>query len=161
MLIRALLATVALAAFWVVHAKWPWIEFSLLIFLAAVSVGSIFVPYMGKTAIGTFVIFLAMAMAFLVSAAFSGIGFHPVVSGFEVVTTLLIVALVGVSSTLLYIFADYPAWQLLGSLGIFAVTLLLHFYSQEARVQGAGLVLGILTAVPWLVGIAVGVAIRH
>lgn len=161
MLIRALLAAIALAALWGVHMKWPWIEASVLIFLAVVSVGSIFVPYLGKMAIGTLVILLAMAIAFLVSAALSSLGFHPVVSRFEVVTTLLIVVLVGMSSALLYTYADYRVWQLLGSLGIFVVPLLLHFYPQEARVQGAGLVLGLLAAVPWIVGLAVGAAIHR
>lgn len=161
MLIRVLLATIALVAVWGVHVKWPWLEVSALVFLAVVSVGSIFVPHLGKMAIGTLVILLAMGLAFLVTAALSNVGFHPVVSRFEIVSTVLIVGLVGVSSALLYIYADYRAWQLLGSLGIFVVPLLLHFYGQEARVQGVGLVLGILTAVPWLVGLAVGAAIRH
>ncbi len=57
--------------------------------------------------------------------------------------------------------ADYRVWQLLGSLGILVVALLLHFYPQAARVQGVGLVLGLFAAVPWLVGLAVGAAIRH
>jgi hypothetical protein len=161
MLIRILLAAIALATLWGIHVKWLWIEASVLIFLAMIIISSIFVPYLGKVAIGTLVILLAMVIAFSVSAVFSSLGFHPVVSKFEVVTTLLIVALVGVASALLYTYADYSVCQLLGSLGIFVVPLFLHFYAQEARVQGAGLVMAILTAVPWLVGLAVGVAVRH
>jgi hypothetical protein len=161
MLVRSLFAAFGLAAMWVVHVNYPWIEVSALLFLSAVSVGSIFVPDLGRVAIGTFAIFVAMAIAFLASAALSGIGLRPIVSRFEIVTVVLILAFVGVSSALLCRYAHYPFWQLLGSFGIFLVSLCLHFHAQEGRVQGLGFVLGILTAISWFAGCAVGAAIRR
>jgi hypothetical protein len=161
MLVRSLFAAFGLAAMWVVHVNYPWIEVSALLFLSAVSVGSIFVPSLGRMAIGTFAIFVAMAIAFLGAAALSGIGLRPIVSRFEIVTVALILAFVGVCSALLCRYAHYPFWQLLGSFAIFLVPLSLHFHPQEGRVQGLGFVLGILTAISWFAGCAVGAAIRR
>jgi hypothetical protein len=160
MLLRASFATVALATLWAVHADGFPIEVSVLIFLAAVSVGSVFIPHVGNAAVGAIVIFLATAIAFLVAQALSSIGIHPVVSRFEVLSILLIVAFVGVSSALLCTYTNYRVWQMLGSLGIFLVSLLLQFWGQEGRLQGLGLLMGILTAVPWLVGLGIGAGIR-
>ncbi len=104
---------------------------------------------------------LTLGLAFWAAETLSSIGFQLVVARFDVVATLLIVLPAGISSSLLYTYADYRVWQLLGSLGILFVLLLLHFHDQEGRVQGLGLLWAILTGVPWLVGLAVGVAIRH
>ncbi len=161
MLIRVLLAAIALAALWGIHVKWHWIEVSVLVFSAIMIVGSIFVLYLRKVAIGTLAIVLAMVFAFSMSAVISRLGFNPVISQFAVVPTLLVFALVGASSASLYTYANYRVWHLLGSLVVFVVLLLLHFYAQSPRVQGIGLIFGFLASLPWLVGLAIAAAIRR
>lgn len=116
---------------------------------------------LGKIATGTIAIILAIVVSFLASPVLSNIGLNPVVAKFEVGTTGLIVCLVAVSSALLYTYANCRAWQLLASLGILLVPVFVYCREQGTRVQGAGLVLAILTAVPWVAGLALGALARH
>lgn len=162
MLIRLLMGMIALAALWGIHAEYPWIEVSSLVFLATIAAISAVVPQLAKPAIGTLVIFLAYAIAFVVSSTLRSFGIDPMAARFELVSTVLVPIFVGLSSGLLCIYASYSVWQLIGSLVVFVGFLFLHFHSQEPRLQGAGLVLGLLAGVPWIVGLLVGVVVcRH
>jgi hypothetical protein len=162
MLIRTLLAVLTLVTVLIVHLAYPYVQTASLVFISAISIGNIFIPHLNKMAIGALIVLLEIGLAFLIAQTLSDSPINnEIASILHLVNLLVIGCLVGVSSALLYLYAKYHAWESLGSLGVFVTLLVVHFHGESPQVQGVGLVLGILTAIPWLVGLAVGAAIRH
>jgi general stress protein CsbA len=164
-LIRALLAAVALTAVLLFHMICPWWgRTSTLVLLGALSIGSVVSLHLGKMATGTLAILLSIAIPEAVETSLSrlaSIGLVPAITRFDYVRVVLIICLIGVSSALLYTRTDFRVWHLLGSLGIFGVLLLSEFYGERGHLQAVEVAVGILTTFSWLVGLAVGAAIRH
>jgi hypothetical protein len=156
LLMRAALAMAALATLLAIHWKYPYVERESLLFLAAVSVMSVFLPDLGNMAMGAFVIVAATIAAALLSGAVASAGVRLEISRFDILGMSITAGLIGLSAGLLRIYTDYRAWHLLGALGIVGVFLVLLFHGKSSQVQGAGWLFGVLAAVSWLLGIAAG-----
>lgn len=161
MLIRTLMALLALVTILAIHVKYPYVETPLLVFTSAISIGSIVVPRLGKMAVGTLILLLELGLAFWVAHTLASFANGPMVTILGGVNLLGIACLMGVSSTLLYVRGKYGVWEALGTLGILLTLLLLHFHAQSPQVQGIGWILGNLIAIPWLIGLAVGHRVRE
>ena len=161
MLIRTLMAMLGLATILALHVEYPYFETPLLVFMLTISVGSIVVPHLGTMAVGTLVLLLEIGLAFLFAHALSSFANGAMATILGGVNLLATACLIGVSSALLYIRGKCSAWETLGSLGILLTLLFLHFHAQSPQVEGIGWILGCLTAIPWLIGLAVGHRVRR